>query len=252
MSKDLLGDRMKHYENTFRYYLPNRLPVILRVDGKAFSKLTAQSVKPFDSKITSLINDTAIYLCKNIQGAKLAYIQSDEISILIYNSDFKSEAWFGGNIQKINSVAASIASSYFSVNSEKAFDGIRIVQFDCRVCILPKDEISNYFYWRQSDASRNSIQSLARSLYSHKECTNKNCNQLKEMCSKKSVNWEDLSNDLKYGRCVIKKEIKSKIIHPISKKEIEINKSEWQIDNNIPIFYEDRNYTEQYLKDENI
>lgn len=84
---DTLGDRMKDfYENRTRYMLPRRTYTVIRIDGKAFKNYTKGLIRPFDKGLIEDMNSTAEYLCKNIQGEKLAYVQSDEISIVL--SDF--------------------------------------------------------------------------------------------------------------------------------------------------------------------
>src|SRR5687767_7520825 len=107
MSKDSLGDRMKTFEDSFRNYLPIRMPVIMRIDGKAFHSYTKGCKKPFDENLIDVMNETAMYLCKNIQGTQLAYVQSDEISLLLNNyQTIDTQSWFENNIQKMVSVSA--------------------------------------------------------------------------------------------------------------------------------------------------
>ena len=76
MSNDSLSDRIKGYENISRIYLPRRLPVIIRVDGRAFHTFTKGFQKPFDDVLFSAMIGAAIDLCKEISGAKskAAYI----------------------------------------------------------------------------------------------------------------------------------------------------------------------------------
>lgn len=214
MNKDSLGDRMKEqYENRTRYFLPRRTYTIIRLDGKAFHTFTKGFDRPYDAKITAWMDYTAMQLCKEIQGVRFAYTQSDEISLLL--TDFEgpqTEAWFDGNIQKIVSVAASIATAAFNDAMttdlwDKANDdiklakvGINFANFDARVFTIPDaTEVANYFIWRQQDAVRNSIQMLAQSLFSHKELQNKNGIVLQEMCFQKGKNWNDVSVRNKRG-----------------------------------------------------
>lgn len=225
MSKQSLGDRMKnYYENPFKIKLPMRMPVIIRLDGRAFHTYTRKCKKPFDSILIERMINTAKYLCENIQGAELAYTQSDEISILLHNyKRLNSGSWFDNEVQKIVSISAGMASSYFSMDAGK------LLQFDSRVFVLPEQEVCNYFIWRQQDWERNSIQMLAQSLYSHKELHKKNNSQLQELCFKKGKNWNDLSIQIKRGTCIVKDEI------------------DWSIDYNIPIFTKERDYIEKRL-----
>lgn len=201
---DELGNRIKdQYEDRTRYFLPRRTYTIIRVDGKAFHTLTKNCPRPFDPLLMSTMDMVAQDLCKEIQGAKLAYVQSDEISILL--TDFETihtDAWFDGNIQKIVSVAASIATKSFNANSHMTTQAA----FDARVFTIPDPvEVSNYFVWRQQDAVRNSIQMAARAVFSHKECNDKNVNELQEMMfQQKQINWNNYSAGEKRGRVILK------------------------------------------------
>jgi len=188
MKKDSLGDRIKNnYENRNRYYLTRRVPVIMRLDGKAFHTVTKHCAKPFDSVLSLCMLNTAKALLKEVQGAKCAYKQSDEISILIADFDkLTTEAWFDYNIQKMTSVSAGIASATFSMDFMHEEDKIAV--FDSRVFNIPKEEVCNYFIWRQQDWIRNSVQMLARCHFSHKELHKKSNSDLHEMLHTKGVN----------------------------------------------------------------
>jgi tRNA(His) guanylyltransferase len=199
---DTLGDRMKsYYENRTRVFLPRRTYTIIRIDGKAFHTYTQGLTRPFDDQLILDMDNTASYLCKNIQGAKIAFVQSDEISILLTDfDDLNTDAWFDGNIQKIVSVSSSLATAKFN----ELRPG-KIALFDSRVFTIPtKTEVENYFIWRQQDTVRNSIQSVAQSLYSHKELIQKNTDKLQEMIFQKGTNWNDYSPKYKRGRMIVK------------------------------------------------
>jgi len=226
---DELGTRMKvNYENRTRILLPRRTYTIIRVDGKAFHTYTKGCERPFDEGLIADMNETACYLCKNIQGAKIGFVQSDEISILLTDFDtLTTDAWFDGNIQKIVSVAASMATSKFNqlrwmryvneryndaVNEDPVswewFEGMRklkLAEFDARTFTIPsKTEVMNGFIWRQQDTVRNSISSVAQSLYSSKELHGKNMSEQQEMIFQKGINWNDYDSTLKRGRFVYK------------------------------------------------
>jgi len=233
MSSDSLGDRMKGYEQSARTVLPRRMPVIIRCDGKAFHTLTHDCVKPFDSRLTDCMTHASIRLCEQIQGAQLAYTQSDEISILVHGyKRFASETWFDNQVQKMVSVAASIAAAEFNAYSKGCFH--KLAYFDARAFVLPEADVCNYFLWRQQDAVRNSIQMLARSLYSHKQCDHKNVNELQEMCFQKGQNWNDVQPRWKRGLCVKRR-------HDASLG------SSWHVDLDIPTFGNDRDYVNGLL-----
>lgn len=250
-SKDSLGDRMKGYEDSYRMNLPIRMPVILRIDGKAFHTYTKGCKKPVDDNLVNAMDETAKYLCKNIQGAQLAYVQSDEISLLLVNyKSLDSGSWFENSLQKMVSVAASMAGAKFTSISNTIFDEAKIATFDCRAFVLPKEDVCNYFVWRQQDATRNSVQMLARSIYSHKQCDNKNNNQLQEMCWKAGINWNDCPTSQKRGRCIVKREVTKPVIWngkgPVTAEAQFYSRSEWTVDNEIPVFSEYRKYIDEY------
>lgn len=200
MAKDSIGNRMKNnYESRYKIKLTRRTPVIIRLDGKAFHTLTKKCEKPFDSSLSSSMLVTAHTLLSELQGAKCAYIQSDEISILLTDFDnLNTEAWFDYNIQKIVSVSAGIASAAFT----SAWGSIGI--FDSRAFNIPKEEVCNYFIWRQQDWKRNSIQMLSQAHYSHKQLHQKNTADMHEMLHKKGVNWADLDDKWKNGTLLLK------------------------------------------------
>lgn len=252
MSNDNLGDRMKAYESAFRPFFPQRIPIIIRVDGKAFHTYTAKCDKPFDDKLIEVMNLTAKHLCANIPGAKLAYVQSDEISIFVHGYEsIESQPWFGGNINKIVSITAAMASATFTANSPLIWNGeVKPAIFDSRAFLLPEKEVCNYFIWRQQDWTRNSVQTLARSLYSHKQCDNKNNSELQEMCFQKGKNWNDLETRYKRGRCIIKKQtpVETKMPEDSGYKSLITWRNKWVVDNEIPIFTQDRNYVNQFFE----
>lgn len=223
ISKDSLGDRMKRYESACKTILPPRLPIILRCDGKAFHTITKSLKIPYDERFIDSMNIAAIKLCKEIQGAQLAYVQSDEISVLIHGyKRFNSQSWFDNEIQKMVSISAAIAAVTFTQHSFEYLH--KPAYFDSRVFVVPEADVCNYFLWREQDASRNSIQMLARSLYSHKECYEKNSVELQEMCFLKGKNWNNEPTFFKRGRCIIVKET------------TEQQRTQWIVDNEIPIF----------------
>lgn len=258
-NKDSLGDRMKKYEDAYRIHMPERMPVLLRIDGKAFHSYTKGCKSPFDQALVDCMDDTAKYLCKNIMGAQLSYVQSDEISILLKNyQDINSQSYFDNSLQKIVSVAAGMASGIFTSLSPKIFGTTKVAVFDTRAWVLPKEEAVNYFIWRQQDATRNSVQMLARTLYSHKECNNKSNSELQEMCFQKGHNWNNVPTSQKRGRCIVKKETIS-MREPMNVKrkdgtwgipynfQTETVRRFWEVDNDIPVFSQDRDYIGKFV-----
>lgn len=255
---------MKHnYEDRFRYSLPRRTYTVIRVDGKAFHTYTRGLAKPFDAGLIEDMNSTAAFLCKNIQGAKLAYVQSDEISVLVTDfDDISTDAWFDGNVQKMASVASSLATSEFNrlrlFRDMKSKESLGLpataivysqfihAQFDARVFQIPsRIEVMNYFIWRQQDATRNSISSVAQSLYSHKELEGKSSNEKQEMIFQKGVNWNDFSSREKRGGLIEKvKYVNGVDVRTISLQEIASNdivRNKWTLVE-CPVFTQDTHF----------
>lgn len=195
--KDDLGDRMKSYEDRYSLKLLPMIPVLARIDGRSFSKLTKNLHKPYDASFASLMGLVAHSLCEET-NAILGYVQSDEISLLYHTEDYQSEIFFAGKHSKMVSVLASIATRVFNDLNFGLVKGK--AEFDCRVWQVPtKGEAVNYFIWRQKDAVRNALQGAARSVYSHKECEGKNRADLNEMLFQKGVNFNDYPSFFKRG-----------------------------------------------------
>lgn len=196
----------EYYEDRTRNVLPRRTYSIIRIDGKAFHTYTKGLQRPFDDKLMNDMDETAGFLCKNIQGAKFAFVQSDEISILLTDfEELTTDAWFDGNIQKMVSVSSSLATAKFN----ELRPG-KLAFFDSRVFTIPSNiEVENYFIWRQQDTTRNSISSVAQSLYSHKQLEGKNTTEQQEMIFQKGTNWNDFAPKYKRGR-VIEKQLYDK------------------------------------------
>ena len=269
--KDQLGDRMKEfYEDRTRIKLPRRSYTIIRIDGKAFHTYTRGLERPFDMWLMEDMDATAAYLCKNIQGAKFAYVQSDEISVLITDFDeLGTHAWFDNNVQKMTSVAASMATARFNQlrlirEAKNGGDlvGSQISQFplamfDARVFQIPFEaEVENYFIWRQQDATRNSISSVAQSLYSHKDLNGVKTDGMQEMIFQKGINWNDYTPREKRGaviRKVEKKYVRREDGMEFSEKTTVIPESSiytrnvWEADPETPIFTKDREYIKSLL-----
>lgn len=200
-----LGDRMKTYERAFRDYLPRRTYTLLRLDGRAFHTYLRNAKKPFDMDFVSEMGAVAQWLCVDMQGARFAYHQSDEISILLTDFDTtRSEPWAGGRVDKILSWAAGGASAYLS-KLRYFHPGTPV--FDCRVFSLSDPvEVANYFVWRQRDAVRNSIQMVGQHHFTQRELHGKSGDEIQEMLfKKKGVNWNDTPVSCKRGQ----------LIHPI-------------------------------------
>lgn len=263
--RDDLGTRMKtFYEEIPKTKLMRRVPVAIRIDGRSFHTFTRKFQKPFDEVLIKSMQDTMKYLCENIQGCVMGYTQSDEITLILV--DYKkltSDAWFDYEVQKMCSVSASMATMAFNQCFKANVDDEIFIyknsihpqdvefqlkknmyhksllesvnkgtMFDSRCFNIPKEEVTNLLYWRQLDATRNSIQMVGRAYFSHNELYNKSCNDIQDMLIlKKGINWNDLQTYKKRGTCCVKNTEKG-----------------WYIDKEIPIFKgEGREYIEKLI-----
>ena len=273
---DDLGVRMKtFYEQIPKTKLMRRCPVAIRIDGKAFHTFTRNFQKPFDEVLIKSMQETMKYLCENIQGCVLGYTQSDEITLILV--DYKkltSSAWFDYEVQKICSIAASMATMAFNkffrdnvgdylyenYDDQYLADYIKTLQnavdkgamFDARCFNIPKEEVTNLVYWRQLDASRNSIQMVGQACFSHKELQNKSCNDIQDMLmTQKGINWNDLPTYQKRGSCCVRNKIvieSDGVMATAQLRDTSKSENEWIIDTDIPIFKgEGREYIDRLV-----
>ena len=281
-----LGIRMKtFYESTPKIHLMHRCPVAIRLDGRAFHTFTKGFQKPFDEILMKSMQETMQYLCENIQGCVFGYTQSDEITLILVDyKNLTSTAWFDYDIQKVCSIAASMATMAFNRafannvgdyctytyecidNTHENYEHILSLAvdkgaiFDARCFNIPKEEVANLIYWRQLDAMRNSVQAVGQANFSHKELQGKSCANIKEMLREKGVDWDSLPLECQRGSCCVKNFIsvkKEQIIFPSGKKIVvhtaqirDTSKLEkaWIIDKEIPIFKgEGRKYIEDLI-----
>ena len=262
---DDLGTRMKEYEKRNQYYLQKRTPVAIRVDGRSFHTFTKGFKRPFDDILMKSMQETAKYMCENIQGAKFAYVQSDEITIILVDYDtLETDCWFNYRTDKLCSISASMATMAFNrvfvknvdewgrltfpnwdeggTNEEVDVDLLKLndayqraigkgATFDARCFNIPKEEVTNLIYWRQLDATRNSIQMVGQANFSHKELQNKTCNMIQDMLhEQKGINWNDYPTVYKRGTAIIYINYQN----PQSLTNGDIIKG-WKIDTEMPI-----------------
>jgi len=229
-----LSERIKGYERVSNVRLTKRTPVIIRLDGRAFHTLCKGFKKPFDEQFIKIMSTVAKRLCEKIQNAKFAYVQSDEISILMTDwKNLDTEAFFDNKVQKITSITASMATAFFIEEWYKINETVLNVNFDSRAFNVPDKEVVNYFIWRQQDWTRNSIQMVGQSKFSQKQLEGKTCNEIQEMLFKKhNINWDSYPIYLKRGRCIVK----------------ELTK--YKVDLDIPIFTQNREYISERLMED--
>lgn len=257
---DDLGTRMKtFYESTPKIHLMHRCPVAIRLDGRAFHTFTKGFQKPFDEILMKSMQETMKYLCENIQGCVFGYTQSDEITLILVDyKNLTSTAWFDYDVQKVCSIAASMATIAFNRAFEKNVEAESHVfsdewlddenfnpnyknkelrslwlvhkkavnkgaMFDARCFNIPKEEVANLIYWRQLDAMRNSVQAVGQANFSHIKLQGKSCADIKEMLKEKGVDWDSLPFECQRGSCCVKNAIivkKEQIIFPSGKKAV--------------------------------
>lgn len=282
MDRSDLASRMKSfYEEVSKTRLLRRIPTVIRIDGRAFHTFTKGFVQPFDDVLIDSMHETMKYLCENIQGCVLGYTQSDEITLIL--TDYKeltSDAWLNYEVQKVCSIAASMATMTFNkafAKNVKNFDlktacngdteeNKRLsriynkavekgAMFDARFFNIPREEVTNLIYWRQLDASRNSVNMVGRAYFSHKELLNKSCSQIQDLLMTKGINWNNYPTYQKRGACCVKREVvsnkESDIPYPLKvmlPQTIVKTSKEWIVDDDIPIFKGNgRQYIEELI-----
>ena len=253
MVHDRIGERMKNYESISQNYLMRRTPVIIRVDGKAFHSFCKNLTKPFDNIFQQAMQQTMKRMCENMQNCIYAYQQSDEISFcLIDYETLETDAWFSYRTDKLCSVTAAMATLYFNQEFRRLSEleifewhhslvpqSIEIQEevnkyhrhlkeciqnggiFDARCFNIPKEEVTNYFYWRELDAMRNSVLSLGQSRYSHRQLHGASCQVIKEMLRQDNYPWEYLPIYLQRGTSCLKTD------------------NGWELDFNMPVLKEE-------------
>lgn len=246
-----VGDRIKDfYENRTKQLLMRRTITILRLDGKGFSKFTKGFNKPFDDGFSDDMDETARFLCENIQGAKFGYTQSDEITIVLCDYDNQeTSAWFDYNVQKMVSISSSIAtakfnqlrarrlSNYASIDFDD-LNNMQLAMFDSRVFQVPTlDEMVNTLIFRQQDCTRNSVSMAADALLIGSMDGVKNDVKQDRLFKEAGVNWNDYKTKYKRGSVI---------------KKVEVNvgnaiRNRWIVDDETPIFTQDKDYLLNFM-----
>lgn len=240
---------MKNYESVPKTRLMPKMPVMLRLDGKAFHTFTRSCKRPYDPAFHSCMWKAAIALCQQIDGCRLAYVQSDEITLLLTDwSSVHTQAWFGYEVQKLCSVSAGICSvAFYAAWLKLGLETKRLPSFDARCWNLPVSEVTNAFIWRQQDASRNSCSMLAQAYFSPKQLHGVSMTGQQEMLmSKHDINWNDCPTAMKRGVCVVKESYTI----PVARDDgttTTCSRTRWVVDEEIPLFTADRSYIERHL-----
>ena len=202
-----MATRMKGYEACFSPTLMRRMPVIVRVDGRAFHSLRLE--KPFDRAFRQAMVDTAILVAKEMQGFRLAYHQSDEVSFLLLDTDtLQTEPWFANTLNKLVSISAALMSAGFTTawaSHAQLSPYVTIHAFDSRAFNVPPEEVANCFLWRAKDWERNSVAMFAQANFSHRQLHGKGRADMHEMLHGIGKNWAtDVPEDFRNGTFILR------------------------------------------------
>jgi tRNA(His) 5'-end guanylyltransferase len=227
MKFDTLEKKCLYYRNLSDYRLLPNSHVIVMCDGRSFSKLIKNEFqKPFDDEFISMMNETAKYVCENVQCCKLCFVQSDEFSLYLTDFDTpQTESFFDYRLCKLLSIISSLATSkfnqlltvYYLKKSQKqsledsicTISNQKLVQFDCKCWNVPNfNDVFAWFLYRQTDCIRNSKQQTSQTFLSSKKLVKLNTDeQIELLLSEKGIDWHTYSNDKKYGRFIYKQKV---------------------------------------------
>ena len=250
--------RMRRFEKASNHYLSPETPAIIRIDGRAFHTFTKNFDRPYDYVLIEAMQHTMLRLCQNTPGCRFGYTQSDEISLILTNRNAQ-DAWFDWRIEKLCSVTASMASTYFTHEFEKAVKedyswrvdeerryrylsalGIGAV-FDARVFNIPREALADYIAWRQTDASRNSLNTKS-------ELHGAKAQRIHDMLHAADVNWNDQPTYVKRGTSCLLVETEKHGYDPIADTEVIVKRMRWRIDRDMPIIARDTVYLEEAIR----
>jgi tRNA(His) guanylyltransferase len=257
---DNLGNRMKAYEAAAAQQLPPRMPMLIRIDGRAFHTYTQGFEKPWDTSIRDGLSRIGEALLREIPGAKLAYCQSDEITVLVTDYDSLGfEGWFKKSVQKMASVSASIATAAFNHHMGSRA-GVGLATFDARCFVLPQQDVCNAFIWRQNDAERNSVLGYCQTIWKQNEIHGLKCVDLRKRLEAYGVPWERRATWEKRGWCVTRKVLTMTAMEWLRSNHSErlvgnvpvdleqpVTRSVIEPDFEIPRFSQERGYIEQHV-----
>jgi tRNA(His) 5'-end guanylyltransferase len=218
------AERMRKYEQaeTSQEFM-EQLPVLARMDGRAFHRFAGKLEKPYDATFHQMMVETTVDLLWET-GAQIGYTTSDEITICWTNVEHESQMMFGRKKQKLVSSLAAMTTAFFSEQRYHHNHSVFIENagapctFDARVWTVPTaTEAINNFLWREQEATKNSISMAARTLYSQKELDGKTSKEQQEMMWTQGINWNEFPADFKRGTYLIK----THITVPFTVEEIE-------------------------------
>jgi tRNA(His) guanylyltransferase len=212
--------RMKSYEKseTMRKFI-NGFPVIVRLDGKNFSKFTSGLKKPFDVDFSTVMINVLNKLVEEY-NCIVGYTQSDEITLIFEENNEEKELIYGNRKHKFLSLISSKTTALFNWYKDKYLlnKQNQLAIFDCRCFQVPnRMEAINNLIWREQDALRNSIISIARMHYSHTQLHKKNQKNMIDMILNKNDHVDNYPYYLRRGTYIKK----YKIIKKLTNDEID-------------------------------
>jgi tRNA(His) 5'-end guanylyltransferase len=202
---------MKMFEKaeTGQRFMPG-IPVCARIDGRTFSSWTRGLARPYDVALVHIMREVTKTLVEET-NALMGYTQSDEISLIWLQDNYKSQIFFDAKKYKMISMLASMTTAYFNKLVHPIYPQKPLAFFDCRVWQVPTlDEGANVFLWREVDATRNSIESAVRTVYSHKQVHQKNQAEMQDMMMAKGLNWNNYPDFFKRGTYIQKRYVTRK------------------------------------------
>lgn len=246
-----LEEKCLYYRGLTDYrILPNSY-ILVMLDGRSFSQMVKNKMqKPFDGRFVQMMNETAKYLCERVQGCKLAYVQSDEISLLLTDIN-GGDVFFGGRLCKMQSIIASMATAKFNqlmtiyhteVDSNRHISTIPLYNFDCKVwCVPNANDAFAWFLYRQIDCVKNSKQQVAQTYIPHKELVGKTTDeQIAYLLEKKGINWEnDFTGGVKYGRFIVKQPMEMTTFVEKLNREVNFTRDAWTPIDGFPLTEEE-------------
>lgn len=234
-----LKEKCKQAQEKFNFMLDSDKPILLHIDGRSFSRLVKNRFnKPFDDNFIYCMNETARFLCEEIQGCKLAYVQSDEITLYLSKDRPESEIFFGGRLNKIISICASLATSKFNQLIHRFCESDTVLyQFDCKAWnVENEDDVWRWFLFRNIDCVRNSKNQTAFTFLSHKKTLGKTSDELVEILKNDvGVDWSEFDDSKKYGRIVHKIQVEDRIQNKLTKEWLPVNRTKWTVDDGMDL-----------------
>jgi tRNA(His) 5'-end guanylyltransferase len=226
--RDPLGDRIKRYEDreTSRRAMKG-LPLVIRVDGRSFSRFTKGMARPYDIDFAKLMVEVTKYLVDELHGI-CGYTQSDEISIIVdpflskkddillsFGGFGETEFLFDGRLQKLVSVSAGLATARFMQDAIRLWpDRCRkhLPVFDSRVFEVPnREEASWAIAWRLADCEKNAVTMAARAHFSHKELHGKSGRDMIQMLADKGEDFFALPASFRRGTFVLRRLVEKEL-----------------------------------------